>query len=100
MYSVYNDRFGRKTTLTLGVLTYFSLVIASCWLPTLGAVLTFRFLLGFLHPTIMQTGYILGEPVTHLLIVTRFTHSFVGNFCSWKSSFIGTRFSFVNIFLP
>ncbi|XP_045138277.1 solute carrier family 22 member 8-like [Portunus trituberculatus] len=54
-----SDRFGRKATLTLGVLTYFSLAMASCWLPTLTAVLGFRFLLGFLHPTIMQTGYIL-----------------------------------------
>ncbi|KAG0718398.1 Solute carrier family 22 member 8 [Chionoecetes opilio] len=58
-----SDRFGRKTTLTFGVLTYFALAMASSWLPTLAAVFAFRFVLGFLHPTVIQTGYILALEV-------------------------------------
>ncbi|XP_050688962.1 organic cation transporter protein-like [Eriocheir sinensis] len=57
------DRFGRKTTLTLGVLLFFSLAVGICRLSTLASVLAFRFILGLLHPVVLQTGYILALEV-------------------------------------
>ncbi|KAK3882237.1 hypothetical protein Pcinc_013377 [Petrolisthes cinctipes] len=58
-----SDRYGRKLTLTLAVLTYFSLAMATSWLTTFASILAFRFILGFLHPAILQSGYILALEV-------------------------------------
>nr|XP_053633558.1 organic cation transporter protein-like [Cherax quadricarinatus] len=59
-----SDRLGRKTTLTVGTLIYFSLAIGSCWITVFYAILVVRFILGLLHPAILQSGYILALEVT------------------------------------
>ncbi|XP_045598525.1 organic cation transporter protein isoform X2 [Procambarus clarkii] len=59
-----SDRFGRKTMLTVGVLVFFSLSIGACWIPVFSGILGVRFILGLMHPAIMQSGYILALEVT------------------------------------
>ncbi|XP_042889428.1 organic cation transporter protein-like, partial [Penaeus japonicus] len=55
--------YGRKTTLAIGSIAYSTLAIGSCSIPNLSALLTTRFLMGAILPTILKTGYILGTEV-------------------------------------
>ncbi|XP_071547679.1 organic cation transporter protein-like [Panulirus ornatus] len=58
-----SDRFGRKTMLTLGVLVYFTVGVATCWVPVLPAILALRFIIGLMHSSIIHTGFSLAMEV-------------------------------------
>ncbi|XP_071547611.1 organic cation transporter protein-like [Panulirus ornatus] len=60
---IFADRFGRKTTLILGVAMYFTAGIATTWLPSLALIFVFRFTCGLMHSSIMQSSYILAMEV-------------------------------------
>ncbi|XP_064102942.1 organic cation transporter protein-like isoform X1 [Macrobrachium nipponense] len=53
------DRFGRKATLVVGLLSFMILSNVSCLLPNLSVLLFSRFLLGFTMPFISNISYIL-----------------------------------------
>ncbi|KAK3869351.1 hypothetical protein Pcinc_025335 [Petrolisthes cinctipes] len=53
------DRYGRWTMVVISTLLYTFIALGSAWLSTLTAILAARFCLGMMHPTSLQTGYIL-----------------------------------------
>ncbi|XP_066955446.1 organic cation transporter protein-like [Macrobrachium rosenbergii] len=57
------DRYGRLPLIAISSILYTFIAIGSCWLPNLSVLLVSRFLLGTMHPTSLQTGYILAMEV-------------------------------------
>ncbi|KAG0727758.1 Solute carrier family 22 member 13 [Chionoecetes opilio] len=60
------DRYGRLRMIAISVILYCVVALGSAWLPSLGLILTSRFLLGTMHPTSLTTGFILAR-----LLLTR-----------------------------
>ncbi|XP_064084807.1 organic cation transporter protein-like isoform X3 [Macrobrachium nipponense] len=60
---ILSDRYGRKTMLSIGTTLFALIAIGSSWIPDFSAILVSRFLLGLLHPVVIQTGYILAMEV-------------------------------------
>ncbi|XP_068202491.1 organic cation transporter protein-like isoform X2 [Palaemon carinicauda] len=58
------DKYGRKRMITIGATCYSFIAVISAWLPNISTIIVARFLLGTMHPTSLQTGYILGMEVT------------------------------------
>ncbi|XP_042891765.1 organic cation transporter protein-like [Penaeus japonicus] len=58
-----SDRFGRKTMLAVGSVTYTLLANIISWLPNLTVLLVFRFCMGLMHPTSIHAGYTLALEV-------------------------------------
>ncbi|KAG7157391.1 Organic cation transporter protein-like 6 [Homarus americanus] len=52
-----SDKYGRKRIMAIGTITY--AVVGNClsWLPNMSAILVFRFIVGLMHPTSLQTAY-------------------------------------------
>ncbi|KAK7065316.1 hypothetical protein SK128_011813, partial [Halocaridina rubra] len=50
--------------ITISSILYSVIAIGSAWLPTISTVLVARFFLGTMHPTSLQTGFILAMEVT------------------------------------
>ncbi|XP_071516507.1 organic cation transporter protein-like isoform X2 [Panulirus ornatus] len=57
------DRFGRLPMVAISSVLYSVMAVGSCWLPSLPLLLVSRFLMGLMHPTSLQTGYILAMEV-------------------------------------
>ncbi|KAK3869354.1 hypothetical protein Pcinc_025338 [Petrolisthes cinctipes] len=79
------DRFGRKTMITISTLSYTVIALGSAWLPTMWSLLTARFFLGTMHPTSLQTGYILVLEVTELRMRSKIG---LFQFFSWSTGTI------------
>ncbi|XP_071547082.1 organic cation transporter protein-like [Panulirus ornatus] len=60
------DRFGRWTMIAISSTIYTITAVGSGWLPYLSTILVARFLLGAMHPTSLQTGFVLVMEVTEL----------------------------------
>ncbi|KAK7065315.1 hypothetical protein SK128_011812 [Halocaridina rubra] len=58
------DKYGRKKMIMISSFFYSIIAIGSAWLPTISTVLVARFFLGTMHPTSLQTGFILAMEVT------------------------------------
>ncbi|XP_066955531.1 organic cation transporter protein-like [Macrobrachium rosenbergii] len=58
------DKYGRKRMVTIGAILYSLIAVISAWLPNISTIIAARFMLGTMHPTSLQTGYILGMEVT------------------------------------
>lgn len=57
---VVHHRFGRLPMVSISSVLYSVMAVGSCWLSSLPLLLVARFLMGTMHPTSLQTGYILG----------------------------------------
>ncbi|KAK4299135.1 hypothetical protein Pmani_028576 [Petrolisthes manimaculis] len=79
------DRFGRKTMITISTLSYTVIALGSAWLPNMWSLLTARFFLGTMHPTSLQTGYILVLEVTELRMRSKIG---LFQFFSWSTGTI------------
>ncbi|KAG0728152.1 Solute carrier family 22 member 7 [Chionoecetes opilio] len=62
------DRYGRLRMIAISVILYCVMALGSAWLPSLGLILTSRFLLGTMHPTSLTTGFILGASYPRFLL--------------------------------
>ncbi|XP_042204348.1 organic cation transporter protein-like [Homarus americanus] len=76
------DRFGRLTMITIASIAYTIISVGSAWLPTLSTLIAARFLLGIMHPTSLQTGYILIMEVTEMKMRSRIG---ILQFISWTA---------------
>ncbi|XP_037786514.1 organic cation transporter protein-like [Penaeus monodon] len=58
------DKYGRRPLVLVGGIAYVVIAILSTWLPNLSAILVARFLLGVVHPLVVNSGYILAIEVS------------------------------------
>ncbi|KAG0710128.1 Organic cation transporter-like protein [Chionoecetes opilio] len=56
-----SDKYGRKSTVVLGVIAYMVISFVSAWLPFISLIFIARFLLGSLHAVCCYTSYILSK---------------------------------------
>lgn len=77
-HAVLSSRFGRLPMVSSSSVLYSLLAVGSCWLPELSLLLVVRFLLGVLHPTSLQSGYILGQSHPRLALEQ---HTLVSQAC-------------------
>ncbi|XP_042203218.1 organic cation transporter-like protein [Homarus americanus] len=75
------DRYGRLPMIRVSTVLYTILAVGSCWLPSLWTLLMARFLLGLMHPTSLQTGYILAMEMAEPKLRTTLG---VGLFVTWS----------------
>nr|XP_053633882.1 organic cation transporter-like protein [Cherax quadricarinatus] len=58
-----SDRYGCKTMMSIGIVTYIILGNSLNWLPNISTILVLHFMMGLMHPTSTQTSYTLAMEI-------------------------------------